>query len=73
MGDYVVWSFEHRAWWGPDHRGYVTDLDAAGRYTRHEAAEIVINSVWCEEVAMLVQVAEQNGQPKNYPWGSEDE
>lgn len=42
--EYVVWSNEHRAWWGPDHRGYYTKLAAAGRYSREEALKICIGA-----------------------------
>ena len=73
MRDYVIWSFEHRAWWRPNSQGYTPHLDEAGRYTKDEAGDIVTSSVWCEEVAMLVAVAEQNGHPEYSPWGSEDE
>lgn len=37
---YLVWSNEHRAWWGPEHRGYVRGVSQAGRYSRDEALEI---------------------------------
>lgn len=40
MNDYLVWSNEHRAWWGRDHTGYTTSLSAAGRYSRDEALRI---------------------------------
>jgi hypothetical protein len=30
-------------WWGPDHRGYTTDIDKAGRYTKEEADAIYSN------------------------------
>lgn len=42
--EYVVWSNEHRAWWGPDHRGYNTHLTFAGRYTRDQALRICVNA-----------------------------
>ncbi|WP_138465333.1 hypothetical protein [Poseidonocella sp. HB161398] len=35
--DYLVWSNEHRRWWGKRKRGYVTELAEAGRFTRAEA------------------------------------
>lgn len=31
----------HRLWWGPDSKGYVFDLDRAGRYSRESAISIV--------------------------------
>lgn len=39
-GKYLVWSNEHRAWWGPDHRGYTRAIERAGRYDRGEAFSI---------------------------------
>lgn len=38
--DYLVWSNEHAAWWGPDHAGYYTRIEAAGRYSRALSAEV---------------------------------
>lgn len=37
MGNYLIWSNEHRAWWRPDARGYTVHVDRAGRYSRDEA------------------------------------
>lgn len=37
---YLVWSNEHKAWWGPEHRGYTRIISAAGRYDRDEALAI---------------------------------
>lgn len=42
--EYVVWSNEHRAWWGPDRRGYYTHLSAAGLYSRDEALRICVHA-----------------------------
>lgn len=44
MANYVVWSNEHSAWWGPNRAGYYTHLSAAGRYTRDEAIGICRNA-----------------------------
>jgi len=40
MAEYVVWSNEHMAWWGPNRAGYYTHLSAAGRYSREDALRI---------------------------------
>ena len=37
---YLIWSFEHRAWWGPVRVGYTTATHRAGIYTAEEANEI---------------------------------
>jgi hypothetical protein len=37
---YLVWSNEHRAWWGKDHRGYTKVIANAGRYDRDTALTI---------------------------------
>lgn len=39
--DYVIWSFEHDAWWKPGRSGYTQDLYQAGLYTAEDAARIV--------------------------------
>lgn len=37
---YLIWSFEHSAWWGWSRRGYVQEIGAAGIYSQEEAEEI---------------------------------
>ena len=37
---YLIWSNEHRRWWGPGSCGYVTRLGEAGRYTRAGALQV---------------------------------
>lgn len=37
---YLIWSNEHRGWWGPGSSGYVKSVSAAGRYQREEALAI---------------------------------
>lgn len=38
---YLIWSNEHRAWWGPSRSGYTVSVAEAGRYTKETAEEIV--------------------------------
>ena len=40
MMNYLIWSHEHGAWWGPHSRGYTYNIAQAGRYTREEAMAI---------------------------------
>jgi hypothetical protein len=37
---WVVWSNEHRAYWGPNRSGYRRCIETAGRYTHDEARAI---------------------------------
>lgn len=37
---YLIWSNEHRAWWGPKSCGYTKAASRAGRYGREEAIYI---------------------------------
>jgi hypothetical protein len=40
MTDYLIWSFEHNAWWAPAATGYVSDAARAGRYSLAGAEHI---------------------------------
>lgn len=42
---YLVWSNEHKAWWGPAYHGYVEGLRKAGRYTRSQALAICRDAI----------------------------
>ena len=57
---WVIWSFEHDAWWAPDEWGYVVTLAQAGRYTeaRARAIEARANIVRQNERALSLQEAE---------------
>jgi hypothetical protein len=57
--DYVIWSFEHEAWWAPDRCGYTTLLEQAGRYGEAEAKQIVAeaNVVRLEALRFTVEDA----------------
>jgi hypothetical protein len=43
---WLVWSFEHNAWWAANSCGYTTGLLFAGLYTEAEAKEIEEGSSW---------------------------
>lgn len=38
---YLIYSYEHNAWWGPCSRGYVPEKTDAGLYSFVEAVRIV--------------------------------
>lgn len=66
--NYVIWSYEHRAWWAPYRCGYTEDLEQAGRYSLREAGDIVVNSVMVEELALHENIAKDWGPPKYDPY-----
>jgi hypothetical protein len=41
---YLVWSHEHRQWWGPNRCGYTARMSLAGRYSHREALDICANA-----------------------------
>ena len=61
--DYVIWSFEHDAWWRPGSWGYTRELAEAGRFTRAAADRIVAaaNIVAINEQALLLSEAQVSG------------
>lgn len=65
---WVVWSFEHQAWWKPGKWGYTPDLSAAGRYSEAEARAIEHKanrySKVIEERALPLSDALRDGPPK---------
>jgi hypothetical protein len=42
---YLIWSHEHRSWWGPGGCGYVRQMSRAGRYTREDALFVCVRAV----------------------------
>jgi hypothetical protein len=62
---YVIWSFEHDAWWAPGRRGYTRELEEAGHYAGTEAADIVAeaNLVQTNEQVMRLDDALRLGPP----------
>lgn len=41
MAEWVVWSNQHGAWWGPKWRGYTTLFHEAGRYSSRDMRMIL--------------------------------
>jgi hypothetical protein len=41
---WLVWSYEHNAWWGPGKCGYTKDWQKAGRYRYSEAMQICVDA-----------------------------
>ena len=44
MRNYMIWSFEHDAWWKPMSLGYTKDPRQAGQYDPDKALDIVHRS-----------------------------
>lgn len=44
MREFLIWSIEHDAWWGPGSMGYTRDVKLAGAYERAEAERIVVHA-----------------------------
>jgi hypothetical protein len=42
---YLIWSHEHRAWWGPGEAGYVREISRAGRYSHADALRICAQAI----------------------------
>lgn len=45
MSEYLIWSHEHSAWWGPGGCGYTQSLTKAGRYTQSDAIYICVQAM----------------------------
>ena len=43
--DYLIWSHEHGAWWGPNRSGYSQSLSKAGVYSQAEAFHLCIEAM----------------------------
>ena len=64
---FVIWSWEHQAWWAPNRQGYTELLAQAGHYTFEEAADLTVGHIPAgEEVAMRLAEAQQRGRPQMY-------
>jgi hypothetical protein len=46
MSEWLIWSNEHSAWWGPECRGYPRDIASAGKYTLEHAINICTSRTW---------------------------
>lgn len=60
VDEFVIWSFEHGAYWRPAEIGYTRELAEAGRYSKADADRIIAsaNLVSLNEIAILARHAE---------------
>lgn len=65
---YLIWSYEHDAWWRPFDSGYTDLTEKAGRYTANEAALIVFSSILLDEIAVEEHEAINKGRPEYHPY-----
>jgi hypothetical protein len=52
----VIWCQQIGAWWGPDARGYVTQLKDAGRFPRDVAIRLCAGAVLAAEAGELPEM-----------------
>jgi hypothetical protein len=41
-GTYLIWSNEHRGWWGKDRWGFAESIEEAHRFSRDEALDVCL-------------------------------
>lgn len=51
--------------------GYTHNLHEAGHYSREDAYKPVLNDVHNNEIAILLQTAEEHGPPNFHPYNGE--
>lgn len=69
--NWVVWSNEHDAWWGPNHCGYYQSLLGAGLYTETEAKAIASHSSERDEEALaLIDALQREAEHRRHTAGS---
>jgi hypothetical protein len=69
---FVIWSFEHDAWWRPKRWGYTRELAEAGVYSAEESRSIVAraNLITVNEQAIPLEQAARFVPPASFccPW-----
>jgi hypothetical protein len=45
MRRYLIWSWEHHAWWRAERQGYTRNITDTGTYTLQEAGEITVGHI----------------------------
>ena len=71
MENFLIWSHEHNLWWGRNERGYVAEVDQAGRYDKATAVALTLYHIPAgEEVAVLLSSALTHG--RGAVWGIPD-
>lgn len=62
---FLIWSIEHDAWWRPQSLGYTRTLSEAGRYTRHEAEQILRRANLILTYECLIPVSAVSAAPED--------
>lgn len=68
---YMIWSYEHNAWWAPEARGYTRNHMAAGNFTRDQALWHLSNSLVggaMDEIIVPENLAMKLGNPRYHPY-----
>jgi hypothetical protein len=60
--NWYIWSFEHKQWWRPQHRGYTSHLNEAGLYSSDEVCTIISLDVLRQEIPVAPE------QASDYRW-----
>jgi hypothetical protein len=72
--NYLIWSYEHTAWWLPNSKGYTKFLSQAGNYTPKQAGEICAqaNVINICEIMVSWHMASRFGAPTHHPYQQPD-
>lgn len=68
LKDFMIWSWEHHAWWRPNKVGYTTFPEAAGRYTHAEASKICIDHIPAGEEVVIHELEASRLEYKMIVW-----
>lgn len=65
--NFLIWSYEHEAWWQPMSSGYTEDITKAGVYTAQDLADTCIDG-YPSSLLIPQEMARLCGSPTTHPW-----